>query len=46
MINDQKLRILIADLMWESGWEKCLFPLNMKQTIACWNRWKELNKGA
>ena len=44
MTNNQKFGILVADLMWEAGWEKCPFILNTEQTVSCWNRWKELLK--
>lgn len=44
MTNNQKFGILVADLMWEAGWGKCPFILNTEQTVACWNRWKELLK--
>lgn len=45
MKDNQKIGRLIADLMFEAGVMKCPFPLNNEQTIACWNRWKELKKG-
>jgi hypothetical protein len=45
MTSNQKFGRLVANLMWNTGWEKCPFILNMEQTVACWSRWKELKKG-